>query len=127
MSPRGVYNRKGKKAEKIASKTMGRTVQASAQITALPTPNNVGERFAILRDNITTLTHVRATLSAADDVAKRTETEIIQHIVALTDLRKQIFGQSSEEAEVERSKVYANGNGHLHTATPVAVGPTPSA
>ena len=119
MSPRGVYDRSGtgsapkkSKTEKVTAGggTMKKTNNKKSEISALPTANNLVERFSILRENITTLAHVRSSLSAVDAVAKQADQEIIQHVSAITQLRKQAFGLTHDEQQVVDAEKIAGQN-----------------
>ena len=145
--PRGVYDRnknaqgtqaaegKTAKAKGPKGKTKTAAPATRSNIVAHPTAN-VKEQFEILTSNITTLANVRATLSGNDAVAKRTEAEIIQHVVAIRDLRQKTFGLTSDEqAEQEAKKtaeattttvsVPGNGGVPLPVTKPSPVPPTP--
>ncbi len=102
--PRGVYERKNKKNKVAAVEAKIAQVERPAapnvtatRVAALPTPGNTTEAFSILRDNITTLASVRSQMAGSDLIAKKTEAEILQHVAALSDLRKRSFGATTDE------------------------------
>lgn len=124
--PRGVYDRtkgKGGSEKTETKKTTTKSAASSAPkakkggtVAVLPTADP-GTQFAILRDNITALAHVRNTLSGSDAVAKQVEREIVQHVNTMTSLRQAVFGKTEAEKVAEGTSQVASVAGNGQGAT----------
>lgn len=132
--PRGVYDRskkksdspeapkapKAKKQAKTAAAVSSPKAKKGGSVAGSPTVDT--SLFFILRENIASLSHVRAELGNSD-LGRKVEVEIAQNLSLLTKLRQDVFGKTEDEKIAQSEPTARVGNGTVAPTIPLPTNP----